>query len=85
MDAFAAREEDEANEKPTKKLRSRFGRSLKHRPKKAEEWEEDEEDNYNPAYPRSDKAPDSSARRQEFLAKVAAAAGSTYHVYELAW
>jgi hypothetical protein len=77
MDALTEDEEDESVEKTRKRHRGRFTRGTKHRPRNIEESEE-EEDHYNPAEPRSSKAPDSNTRRQELLAKAAVAAGSKY-------
>jgi hypothetical protein len=77
MAAFGEEDEDESTEKPKKRHRSRFSRSTRRRPKNREESDE-EEDDYNPADPISTKSPDSHTRRQEFLAKVSAAAGSKH-------
>lgn len=74
--ALAEADEDEVTEKPKKRLRSRFTRSPGHAPWNTEAW--DEEDDHNPAQPSSTESPDSNTRRQEFLAKVSAAAGSMY-------
>lgn len=74
--AFTEEDEDESNEKPKNKHRSRFARSTKRRHQY--EDESDEESDYNPAEPQSSRYPDSYVRRQEYLAKVAAAAGSKY-------
>jgi hypothetical protein len=68
--------EDERSEKPRNKYRSRYARSAKRRSKYNED--SDEDDDFNPAEPESTKSPDSYIRRQEFLAKVAAAAGSKH-------
>jgi hypothetical protein len=68
-------DEDESNEKSKNKHRGRYARSTKRRHQY--EGESDEESEYNPAEPLS-RSPDSYSRRQEFLAKVAAAAGSKY-------
>jgi hypothetical protein len=72
MAAFAETDEDQNTGKPKKKQRSQFTNAPRH-----SLWN-NEEDNYNPANPSSTKSPDSYARRQEFLAKVSAAAGSKY-------
>lgn len=82
MDALIGDEEDESSEKARKRHRGRFTRGTKHRPRNSEESEE--EDYYNPAEPSSTKAPDSNTRRQELLAKVAAAAGSKYSYHAIA-
>jgi hypothetical protein len=74
--AYAEEDDDESFEKTKNKHRSRFARSTKRRNKYEEE--SDEESDYNPAEPQSSRSPDSYTRRQEFLAKVAAAAGSKY-------
>jgi hypothetical protein len=74
MAAFAEEDEDESNEKSKNKHRGRYARSTKRRHQSEEDSEESE---YNPAEPQS-RSPDSHSRRQEFLAKVAAAAGSKY-------
>jgi hypothetical protein len=76
MAAFAETDEDESTGKPKKKQRSRFAHVPRHPLWNNEEW--NEEDNYNPANPSSSKSPDSYNRRQEFLAKVSAVAGSKY-------
>jgi hypothetical protein len=79
MEAWTESEGNESTERTTKRHRSRFTRGTKHRPRNIEESEE--EYSYNPAEPSSTTDPDSYTRRQEFLAKVAAAAGSTYISY----
>lgn len=68
-------DEDESTEKVKNKHRGRYARSTKRRHQYEEDSEEESE--YNPAEPQS-RSPDSHSRRQEFLAKVAAAAGSKY-------
>jgi hypothetical protein len=79
MASFGENDYDEESiEKPRNKIRSRHARSAKHRSRN--NFESDEDDDSNPAEPASTKSPDSHTRRQEFLAKVAAAAGSKYGV-----
>jgi hypothetical protein len=64
-----------SSEKPKRKHRDRVTRATRHRPSNNEELQEDDS---NPADPSSTNSPDSFIRRQEFLAKVSAAAGSKY-------
>jgi len=73
--AFTEEYEDGSAEKLKNKYRGRHARSTKRR----HQYEEGsgEESEYNPAEPQS-RSPDSYTRQQEFLAKVAAAAGSMY-------
>jgi hypothetical protein len=72
--AFIEEYEGESIEKAKGKHRGRYTRSTKRR----HQYEDSDEDSeYNPAEPQS-RSPDSYSRRQEFLAKVAAAAGSKY-------
>jgi hypothetical protein len=79
--AFGEADEDESPEKTKQKLRRRSTRTTEHGLWNNEEW--DEEDDYNPADPSSTKSPDSHTRRQEFLAKASAAAGSMYEHYSV--
>jgi hypothetical protein len=72
---FAEEDQDESNEKAKNKHRGRYARSTKRRHQYEEDSEEESE--YNPAEPQS-RSPDSYSRRQEYLAKVAAAVGSKY-------
>jgi hypothetical protein len=72
--AFTEEDEYESMEKGKNKHRGRYARSARRR-----NGEEDsgEESDYNPAEPLS-RSPDSHNRRQEYLAKAVAAAGSMY-------
>jgi hypothetical protein len=72
--AFTEQDEDENISNAKNKHRGRYARSARRH--KYEE-DSDEESEYNPAEPQS-RSPGSHSRRQEFLAKVAAAAGSKY-------
>jgi hypothetical protein len=72
--AFTEGDEYESMEKGKNKHRGRYARSTHRR---TSEEDSDEESDYNPAEPQS-RSPDSYNRRQEYLAKVAAAAGSMY-------
>jgi hypothetical protein len=74
MAKFGEDSEEETTEKPRSKHRGRYARSPKHIARYNSESDEDNES--NPAQPDSETAPDSNIRRQEFLAKAAAAAGS---------
>jgi hypothetical protein len=74
MAKFGEDSEEEITEKPKNKHRARYARSPKHKARYNPESDEDNES--NPAQPDSETAPDSNTRRQEFLAKAAAAAGS---------
>jgi hypothetical protein len=66
----------DVSQHPKNKHRGRLARSTKRRNKNNEDSEE--ENDSNAAEPQSSKAANSYIRRQEFLAKAAAAAGSEY-------
>jgi hypothetical protein len=76
MAAFGEADEDGITVKPQKKLWSQSTRTIRQG-----FWNDEKlkaEDDYNPADPSSTNSPDSYIRRQEFLAKVSAAAGGMY-------
>jgi hypothetical protein len=75
--AFTEEDEYESKEKSKYKQRGRYARSTRRRQSEEDSYEEI---GYNPAEPQS-RSPDSHSRRQEYLAKVAAAAGSMYACY----
>jgi hypothetical protein len=72
--AFTEEDEYESMEKGKNKHRGRYARSARRR---NGEEKSGEEIGYNPAEPQT-RYPDSHNRRQEYLAKVAATAGSMY-------